>query len=230
MKVNFLLCDDFKNELTRDVPSYESLFFTLFDQISPGAVFKIFDVRKNEYPSNIEQDELCLIPGSHAGAYEKHQWVQRLLDFVKQAHSRKAKLLGVCFGHQLIAQALGGNVAPAAGWGGGLRESNVKFTDNAFPQKKIQLLYNHNDQVTKLPAGAKLIAESAFCPFEGFTLENIVTLQGHPEYTIEYCRHLIENYSLDKPEAVRAAALKSIASGVHDGVRVTAWALEQLGF
>ena len=90
--------------------SYPSMFYTLFDSVSTNMEYKVYDIQKGEIPNEIRTDELYLIPGSRAGAYEDSAWIKELINFIRKAHAVRAKLVGVCFGHQVIAQALGGVV------------------------------------------------------------------------------------------------------------------------
>ena len=205
------------------------MFTDLFGRVASGIDYRIYNAFEQELPQSLSNDQLYLIPGSRAGAYETDMWIQNLIGFVREAHKAEVPLAGVCFGHQLIAQALGGLVEPAAkGWASGERRSEIIDSKalEFFPEGQMKLLYNHGDQVVKLPAGARAFATSDFCPNEGFTVGNhIVTFQGHPEYTADYNRYVLLNRSADKSPATVSAALRSLDSADNMGLQAARWML-----
>lgn len=230
MKINILICDTFDGLLPDNIPSYSSMLINLFKPIAPLIEYRLYKAFDREFPSHLNRNELYLIPGSRAGAYEDKVWVKDLIEFIKKAHSKQIPLAGICFGHQVIAQALGGVVAPSGkGWGTGIRKSTIidEKASKYFCDEHMQLFYNHNDQVLRLPAEAKSFATSNFCTYEGFTIGNhILTFQGHPEYTADYNRYLIFNHAQDEPQDVKDAALKSIDRMENMGKNAAQWMLD----
>jgi GMP synthase-like glutamine amidotransferase len=226
MKVNILLCDTFDGELPDEIPEYVFLLRQLFGKLDKHVCYEIFDVRENIYPTSLRSDELYLIPGSHAGAYDDTPWVKSLITFIRTMHSEGIKMAGICFGHQIIAQALGGKVERVKrGWGTGVRTSEIIDPKalTFFPEGQMSLLYNHHDQVVTLPPRAKCFARSEFCPIEGFYIDDsVLTFQGHPEYTAEYNRYLLINHSDDEPEEVITTALASL-NRVTDSLAAAKW-------
>lgn len=230
MTINILIADIFEGLLPNNIVSYTSMFTKLFDQERNDIEYKIYDVYKKEFPKELHKDQLYLIPGSRAGAYENKEWIKELIVFIRRAHHESVPLIGVCFGHQVIAQALGGVVQPSGkGWGTGIRQSII-IDDNAlkyFPSGTMQLLYNHNDQVIKLPPEATSFATSNFCENEGFSIGNhILTFQGHPEYTVEYNRYLITQHADSEPPALKETALKSLDIMENMGKDAAKWILD----
>ena len=123
MNINILLCDTFPGLLPDYIPSYFSMFEKLFNNIDSTTTYKVFDIQKLDFPIQLNKDDLYLITGSNAGAYDDTPWVKQLIEFIKVLNSEKIRLTGICFGHQIIAQALGGKVVKApVGWGTGVRE------------------------------------------------------------------------------------------------------------
>jgi GMP synthase-like glutamine amidotransferase len=202
MRMNILVCDWFEGLLPDFVPTFPHLFYRLFDPVSPHLSYKLFDVQKGEFPDGLKQDELYIISGSRAGAYEDIPWVKAVLEFIRRGYNENIKMAGVCFGHQAIAQALGGKVEPSPkGWGAGARRSKITHPKalRFFPGGELCLYYNHNDQAVTLPPMAERIATSDFCENEAFIIgDNILCFQGHPEYTKEYMEHVIETANVSR--------------------------------
>ena len=223
-KVNILLCDTFPGLLPENIPSYESMFVKLFHSVNQNITFEVFRAQDGELPEHPAADELHLITGSNNAAYDTLPWIFDLQEWVRKAASQKVPLVGICFGHQLIAQALGGRVERFAdGWGVGIRESQILDEQLRvyFPDGRLRLIVNHHDQVMQLPEGAKLLATSDFCRYEGFRIgHHILTFQGHPEFPVEYERHLILNHSENEDDTVKQRALKSLEEMEAQGENV----------
>lgn len=230
MKINILLCDTFPGLLPDYIPDYQSLFFDLFDSLRDNIEYEIYNAFEGKLPNNLYSNELYIIPGSQSGAYEDKEWIKRLFTFIQEANNKKIPLVGICFGHQVIAQALGGKVQKSdKGWGIGIRIANIvsSDTDQYFPYGKMQLIYNHNDQVVELPKGAQHFATSHFCENEGFTIDNhILTFQGHPEYTKEYCKYLLEKHRDSQNEELVINALHSLHTMQNMGEYAAKWMLD----
>lgn len=222
MKVKILLCDTFPGLLPEFIPSYVSMFTHLFDDTESGMEYEIYRTMDGELPTPTPCDGFYLITGCNQSAYDDTPWIKQLLRWVVEADKAKVTLVGVCFGHQVVAQALGGRVERAPqGWGFGVRESRV--VDDAalsyFADGRMRLLYNHHDQVVRLPQEATLVATSEFCHIESFRIaDHILTFQGHPEYVPEYETHLLKNFADDEPLAVRRTAAESLQRFSHQGL------------
>ncbi len=230
--INILLCDTFPGRLPSFIPSYESLFMDLFASIGVEASYKVFQTWQGELPSGINDEEIYLVPGSLDSAYDDKPWIVSLVQWIQQAYGYGAKLMGVCFGHQVIARALGGEVRPyPGGFGAGVRASRIidEQMRTYFPDGEMHLLYSHHDQVMKLPDGSTPCATSDFCLNESYRIgTQVVTFQGHPEFTIAYSRHLLTNCSDDLDEQVRLAALQSLDSLKPQGQEAARFALDVL--
>ena len=232
LRVNILLCDTFPGRLPDFIPNYESLFMDLFASIGVEADYRIFQTWLGELPLTISKDEIYLVPGSLDSAYDDKPWILSLVQWIRQAYNCGAKLMGVCFGHQVIARALGGEVRKyGGGFGTGVRESRIIDDEmkRFFPDGTMRLLYSHHDQVISLPQDAVLCATSDFCKNESFRIgHQVVTFQGHPEFTVAYSRHLLLNHCDDIDELVRLKALHSLDEKSPMGPAAARFALNLL--
>lgn len=230
MRINILLCDTFPGLLPDYIPSYIYMFTNLFDSVERGIEYNIYRAMDGELPYPDPNGGLYLITGCDQSAYDDTPWIKALLQWIVKAYEAKAKLVGICFGHQCIAQAMGGRVERAPqGWGFGIRESHVidGEAQRYFTDGRMRLMYNHHDQVTVLPPTATLVATSDFCPVESFRIgNNILTFQGHPEYIVDYERHLLANFADNEPEQVKVKALESLNTMDHQGTIAARWILD----
>lgn len=157
--------------------------------------WRVFAADEGEYPAAPADCDAYIVTGSSSGVYDPDPWIGQLLDFLRAAKGR-AKLVGVCFGHQAMAQAFGGQVIKSPkGWAIGAHEydllSHEPWMDAASP---IRLPASHQDQVVVKPPGADVMAASAFTPFAGLVYRDqpAISIQPHPEFQPAYAKALIE--------------------------------------
>ena len=153
------------------------------------------------------------------------------MEFVRELNRRHKKLLGFCFGHQLVAQALGGKTERSAkGWGVGLHTHRFTTVPSWHDQGDVDLniLVSHQDQVVAVPDSARVLAGSEFCENAVCQIgDHILTFQGHPEFVPEYSRELLSIRRERIGEAAYAAGVSSL-SGIAQGQRVGSWVLNFL--
>lgn len=137
--------------------------------------------------------DLWVVTGSRHGAYEDHDWIAPLEQFIRVCADTGQKMIGICFGHQIIAQAMGGKVEKSQkGWGLGVHEYDA-FNWPGAQGARLVIQTFHQDQVVRPAQGATLIARSDFCEnaafwYPGFAL----TFQGHPEMGADYVLGLLD--------------------------------------
>jgi GMP synthase-like glutamine amidotransferase len=202
--------------------SYPQMFETLLG--ADGLSFRTYDVPAGEWPEPGDFDAL-LITGSAAGAYDPLPWIEPLKIFLNAAKDKP--MVGVCFGHQIMAEAFGGHVEKSAkGWGVGLNRYAVLERESwmdAAPEFAIPA--SHQDQVTALPPGARVIAASDFTPFAAlaYTDKPAISFQGHPEFAPAYAEALIENRRGTRFTDAQADAAVQSLEQPNDRERVGRW-------
>jgi len=196
MKIGILNSDTVQIDGAAEFGQYPEMFSKVFWTVDPNIQFKTYEVQYNDYPQDINECDAYLITGSKASCYDNVQWIHALKQFIKALHKNKKKLIGVCFGHQIIAEALGGSVGKSpSGWHAGvdsifLNNDALEYGDQG---KKYNLVFSHQDEVKRLPRNATLIAESASCPIGMFLIENhIFCTQGHIELDKKFARMIYD--------------------------------------
>jgi GMP synthase (glutamine-hydrolysing) len=140
-------------------------------------------------------------------------------NFVRELHVNKKKFVGICFSHQIIAQALGGTVERSSrDWGVGIKAMKVSGTKPWMnpPLTDCRTLFSHQDQVTRLPEGAELLGGNDHCPFCLYTIgHHFLSIQAHPEYSVDYVRALMDSRREIIPAPVLEAGLASTQQPHH---------------
>jgi GMP synthase-like glutamine amidotransferase len=182
-----------------------------------------YEVFAGSLPERPEDHDAYIVSGSPAGVYEPLPWIGQLTDFLRAARG-KAKLVGICFGHQAMAQALGGEVVKSdKGWGVGLHDyavaSRQPWMDLA---DRVSIPASHQDQVVTQPPGTTVTLASAFTPYAGLAWEDrsAISFQFHPEFEPAFAKALIDarRDRLTDPEGAKATLDRP-----NDSARVGAW-------
>jgi GMP synthase-like glutamine amidotransferase len=197
LKIGILEADQLSQALRMQYGSYGDMTQTLLHSVDKSLALPRYQVTESSYPEHIDDCDAYLITGSKSSVYDNKPWIQQLQDYVVTLAGRQKKLIGICFGHQLIAQALGGQTQKSdKGWGVGLATSTVYVTKPWMDPVKesFVLITSHQDQVTRLPPHAEVIAGDDFCAYASYQIgEHILTFQGHPEFTQAYARQRLHD-------------------------------------
>lgn len=218
LKLGILAAGITPDELLGDYSSYAGMFEELFRRIGEQFNCVVFDVRENHFPNDVNECDAWLITGSKFSVYDGFPWIAQLLELVRDIDVSGRPLLGICFGHQIIAEALGGSVEKnRGGWGVGLHHYEVvrthKFMREAMSGFALSAM--HQDQVVEKPRSATVLASSEFCPFAALGYgDSVLTFQAHPEFTSAFEKDLV---ALRKgsviPAEVGNSALASLTRG-----------------
>lgn len=204
MKIGILQTGKSPEQLAPEFGDYGNMFERMLQ--NRGFDFRIYDILEHDFPQSITEQDGWIITGSRFGAYEDHDWIPPLESLIREIHAATAPMIGVCFGHQIIAQALGGTVQK---YEGGWSVGHVEYT--TAEGEKLPVFAWHQDQVTTPPKGAKTVASTDFCAHAALTIGNhIYTIQPHPEFTAEFVKGLANTRAKGiVPEAQRLAAIES---------------------
>mgnify|MGYP003656017285 CR=1 FL=1 len=212
MKIGILQTGHSPDELKASLGDYGQMFTHLL--AGHDFDFKIWSVVDMEFPDSVQDADGWVITGSKHGAYEDHAWIPPLEEFIRDTYADGRPMVGVCFGHQIVAQALGGKVEKfAGGWSIGRTEYDVEG-------EVVALNAWHQDQVVERPEGARVIARSDFCENAGLVYDNrIWTIQPHPEFGADFIDGLIHTRGEGVvPEHQLAAASAALSVPVDNAM------------
>lgn len=215
MKITIIQTGEVPVSLRQDFGPYPAMFERMFARAGHDFAFETVPVFDGAPMPDAASLDGIVITGSAAGVYEDHAWLEPLRAFIRNAYDLRTPMLGVCFGHQIMADALGGDVRKSEkGWGLGRHVYGVRQRP-AFMNGAPDLLAvacSHQDQVIVPPAEAEVILASDFTPNAGLAYRNgaALSFQPHPEFDDDYTLALAELRRGKAPDAVVDAAIASV--------------------
>ena len=219
MKIGILETGRPPGGLEQEYGDYPGMFAQM---LGPEFEIERFDVPAGELPRTAGAHDAFLITGSPAGVYESLPWIAPLQQFICAAN--EARMVGICFGHQVMAEALGGHVEKSdKGWGAGLHRYEIvrrePWMDGAA---EIAAPASHQDQVVVQPPNTEVTVRSPFTEFAGlaWTDRRAISFQFHPEFSPAFAKALIEKRYDIVPEP--DAAMASL-DAPNDNARVAGW-------
>ncbi|MTD98964.1 type 1 glutamine amidotransferase [Paracoccus sp. YIM 132242] len=185
MRIGILQCGQAPAELKQDMGDYPDMFVRLLD--GRGFDFRTYHVEAMEFPASVHDADGWLLTGSRHGAYEDHEFIPPLERFIRDAYAAAVPMVGICFGHQIIAQALGGTVVKHPdGW-------SVGTQDYDFGGETVRLNAWHQDQVVVLPPDAQVAGRNEFCENAALIYgDRAFTVQAHPEFSDGFIQGLMD--------------------------------------
>jgi len=228
LRIGILECDHVDPELMDKYGDYQEMFVDLVHIQDKEIKFSVYDLTVGQIPINLEACDAYIITGSRHGVYEGIPWISQAKQLVRCIYDARIPTVGICFGHQLIAESLGGKVIKADDKGRGL---GVQTWEIKQPQQwmgvdqatsSLSLNACHQDQVIKMPDNSKLLVSSDFCPIAGFQVGTMLGIQGHPEFDYDYTEYLFDKYNDSLDEESKRETMNSL-NKKPDSNLVGAW-------
>ncbi len=228
MKIGVLETGKVNPALVSDYGPYVPMFRDFLHKADPTIEVEGWDVvEEGRIPDSPHAADGWLVTGSKFGVYDPEPWIAPLKDFLRETYAAKVPIVGICFGHQILAEAMGGKVVKSdRGWGCGVHTYALEglepwMTGPARDQLNVHAM--HQDQVVEKPPGARVIASSNFCDYAGLAYgDHALSIQPHPEFDAAYEADLIRLRAsaggAGIPEDVAARALRTLESGVDNDV------------
>ena len=227
LRIGILECDHVAPELRDKHGDYHEMFADLVQTQDQFIEFSIYDLIADQLPVDLFACDAYIITGSKFGVYDDLPWINKAKQVVKCLYDLEIPTIGICFGHQLIAQSLGGRVLKAEDKGRGLGvqtweiKSSPKWMGELLSDS-LSLNACHQDQVIEMPAGSELLVSSEFCPIAGFQMGSMLGIQGHPEFDQDFTEYLFDKYQDSLDDEGRNTASDSFKQNPNSDI-VGAW-------
>lgn len=225
MQIGLLECDDVVGRFAHVKGGYREMFAALL----PDARFIYYEAHRGNLPRSTGECDAWLCTGSQYSVYEQRDWIDKLSAFIREIKETGAPFVGICFGHQMLAHALGGEVAKSKhGWGVGILKVEILKQEPWMrpPLAELRIHHMHQDQVQRLPPGAVVLGRSDHCEVGMFRVgETMLGIEGHPEFTVAFSEALIRSRA-ERIGAKRAEEALASLSQPTEAAAVAKWISE----
>lgn len=217
LKIGILAAGITPDALLTEFGSYADMVKRMFTQGGHSFDYATFDVRDDHFPASATECDVWLVTGSKANVYQDLPWMRRLKSLILEVYDADLPMIGICFGHQIIAEAFGGSVGKySQGWGVGLHRYELTPDAKGFEpgMDGFTLSAMHQDQVLVKPEKATVLAQSEFCPFAALQYDNrILSVQAHPEFDMGFETRLVHHLrGQSVPESNADKALEQLTA------------------
>jgi GMP synthase-like glutamine amidotransferase len=227
MKIGILVTGLIREELADRNDPYPVMFERLLGLAGRELEFAAYSVVRGQMPESIDDCDGWLITGSRYGVYEKLDWMLELQEFIRELAAAGRPLIGICFGHQIIAEALGGKVVKSElGWKVGVQRYDLEKRYDWMGESPASVAMHafHQDQVVDSPPSAEVFLSSADCPLAGLSYgDSIISVQAHPEIEESYERELLEMFGgRSIPQDIAQQGIATLDAGMSVDTRLIA--------
>jgi len=226
MIIGILQADYVRAPQSDKFDDYPVMFQQLLRGVDDSLRFRVYRMIDEVFPADVRECDAYIMTGSRAGVYDDLPWISTARALLARLVDEGIAVVGICFGHQLLAQAIGGQAEKfSGGWGQGLHrwQINAQAWWMGESIDQFSLLVCHQDQVTALPRGATRIAGSDFCPNAVFQYgEYALGFQGHPEFSKDFSRAVMDMRREIIGERVYCEGMASLAKN-PDTATVAQW-------
>ena len=226
MKIALLQCDHVVKALQPVHGDVPDLFNNLFERQAPEVSLDVFNVTMGQYPEKISNYDGLISSGSRYSVYENQPWIMQFKEFVRDLYDQGGKFVGICFGHQMIAEALGGRCEKSGrGWGVGIKQVDI-YKKMPWMEPELdsyKMIVSHADQVMEIPEEGEIIGGNSHCPCSIYRVgENFLGIQAHPEFTRAFEKDILEVRKDRIGQAVIDEAVLTLTQKT-DEAAVTRW-------
>lgn len=227
MKIGLLICGKLPAPMERGGRGYVRLIEEWLGPHLGNSTIKTYRAYEGKLPPKTDSCDSYFVSGSRASLLDNEPWMLRLTDFLLVAAKAQIPCFGLCFGHQALAKALGGNVKRTGRWELGVKTWKVIRDEGWLREcgKQLRLISIHTDQVSKLPPRSVRVATSPTCANGMFRLAgHAIGMQGHPEFTPAVFEEILKHRGKMFTPAEIEAALASLDQPCH-AVEMAKWCM-----